>query len=290
MNIERYDRLGWKNKLFDSVNIAFLILLMLTMIIPFVNVLALAFSSGLASMQPDILLFPRDFSVEGFTIVWNSLNIWQPFLNSVIVTLVGTVLHVMLACIGGYVLIHPHVPGKKIMITFILVTMMIPQDAVMIPLYVVNKDLHLINTLSSLVMSGLVSGFSILLMRNFFMNVPYEMAESAQIDGAGDLRIFSTMYMRLATSGLATITLFEFVSRWNMLTAAILYINDSKKYTLQVALKAMIIDTSSTSSNYLVTTNVRMAGILITIIPLLAVYPFVQRYFMKGIMLGANKE
>ncbi|GGD95791.1 carbohydrate ABC transporter permease [Paenibacillus nasutitermitis] len=290
MNGERFDRLGWKNKCFDALNMLFLLILMLTMVIPFLNVISLAFSSGMASMQPDIILFPKQFSLEGFKIVWQSLDIWRPLMNSTIVTVVGTLLHVLLSSLAGYVLIHPYVPGRKTMVTFILITMMVPQEAVMIPLYVVNKDLHLINTLSVLVLSGLVSGFSILLMRNFFMNVPYEMAESAKIDGAGEFRIFLTMYMRLATAGLATITLFEFVGRWNMFTAAVMFINDDMKYTLQVALKSMIIDTSSVSSNYLVTTNVRMAGIIISIIPLLAVYPFVQKYFMKGIMLGANKE
>ncbi|WP_188540631.1 carbohydrate ABC transporter permease [Paenibacillus segetis] len=282
--------MGWKNKLFDCLNVMFLLLLMLTMIVPFINVVALAFSSGMASMQPDIILFPKDFSVEGFTIVWQSLDLWRPFMNSVIVTIAGTFLHVLLSSLAGYVLIQPYLPGKKLMVSFILLTMMIPQDAIMIPLYLVNKDLHLINTLSSLVLSGMVSGFSILLMRNYFMAVPYEMSESAQIDGAGMFRIFATMYIRLAKSGLATITLFEFVSRWNMLSAPVLYINDSSKITLQVALKSMITEASATSSNFLVTTNVRMAGILISIIPLIAIYPFVQKYFMKGLMLGANKE
>lgn len=290
MGIERFERMGWKNKIFDFLNAVFLLLLMLTMIVPFINVVALSFSSGMASMQPDIILFPKDFSVEGFTTVWQSLNLWRPFMNSVIVTVAGTFLHVLLTSLAGYVLIQPQLPGKKLIISFILLTMMIPQDAIMIPLYLVNKDLHLINTLSSLVLSGMVSGFSILLMRNYFLGVPYEMSESAQIDGAGMFRIFATMYIRLAKSGLATITLFEFVSRWNMLAAPVLYINDSSKITLQVALKSMITEASATSSNFLVTTNVRMAGILISIIPLIAVYPFVQKYFMKGLMLGANKE
>ncbi|AJY73489.1 carbohydrate ABC transporter permease [Paenibacillus beijingensis] len=290
MNRIRYDRQGALNKLFDTLNLLFLLFLMLTMIIPFLNVIALAFSSGVSSMQPDIILFPKQFSAEGFAIVWNSLDIWKPFLNSVIVTGIGTVLHVLLSSFAGYVLMHPFLPGKKLMVTFILITMMIPQEAIMIPLYVVNKDLHLLNTLTVLVLSGLVSGFSILLMRNFFLGVPYEMAESAKMDGAGELRIFSTMYMRLATPGLATVTLFEFVGRWNMFTAPVLFINDSTKYTLQVALKSMIIDANSTSGTYLLTTNVKMAGIIIAIIPLIAIYPFVQKFFMKGIMLGASKE
>ncbi|WP_274653628.1 carbohydrate ABC transporter permease [Paenibacillus humicola] len=287
---ERYDRLGWANKCFDALNALFLLALMLTMIIPFLNVIALAFSSGVASMQPDIILFPKSFSLEGFRTVWENLDLWRPFLNSAIVTVAGTALHVLLSCLAGYVLIHPELPGKRIMVTFILITMMVPQEAVMIPLYIVNKDLHLINTLSVLVLSGLVSGFSILLMRNFFLGVPYEMAESAKIDGAGEFRIFLTMYMRLATAGLATVTLFEFVGRWNAFTAAVMFINDSMKYTLQLALKSMIVDTGAVSSNYLITTNVRMAGIIISILPLLAVYPFVQKYFMKGILLGASKE
>ncbi|MCM3628469.1 carbohydrate ABC transporter permease [Paenibacillus glycanilyticus] len=287
---DRFERLGWKSKVFDALNVLFLFGLMLTMIIPFINVLALSFSSGIASMRPEIVLWPKQFSAEGYAIVWKSLDIWRPLMNSVIVTVIGTVLHVLLSSLAGYVFIYPRLPGKKIMLTFILITMMLPQEAIMIPLYVVNKDLHLINTLSSLVLSGLVSGFSILLMRSFFLNVPYEMSESAKIDGAGEFRIFLTMYMRLAAAGLATVTLFEFVGRWNMFTAPVMFINDSMKYTLQVALKAMIIDTSSNSGTYMVTTNVRMAGIVISILPLLAVYPFVQKYFMKGILLGASKE
>ncbi|WP_047013796.1 carbohydrate ABC transporter permease [Paenibacillus sp. IHB B 3415] len=290
MNIERLERRGWGNRTFDALNAIFLILLMLTMIIPFANVVALAFSSGMASMKPEIILFPKEFSIEGFGTVWNSLDLRRPFMNSVIVTVTGTLLHVLLSSMAGFVLIQPQLPGKKFMVSFILLTMMIPQDAIMIPLYLVNQDLHLINTLSSLVLSGMVSGFSILLMRNFFLSVPYEMCESAQIDGLGMLRIFTTIYIRLAITGVATVTLFEFVSRWNMLSAPVLFINDSTKITLQVALKSMITDASATSGNLLITTNVRMAGILISIIPLLAVYPFIQRYFMKGLMLGANKE
>ncbi|NQX46809.1 carbohydrate ABC transporter permease [Paenibacillus tritici] len=284
------ERRGWASRTFDALNALFLILLMLTMIIPFANVIALAFSSGMASMKPEIILFPKEFSVEGFGTVWNSLDLRRPFMNSVIVTLTGTFLHVLLSSLAGFVLIQPQLPGRKIMVSFILLTMMIPQDAMMIPLYLVNQDLHLINTLSSLVLSGMISGFSILLMRNFFLNVPYEMCESAQIDGLGMFRIFTTMYLRLAITGVATVTLFEFVSRWNMLSAPVLFINDSTKITLQVALKSMITDASATSGNLLITTNVRMAGILISILPLLAVYPFIQRYFMKGLMLGANKE
>ena len=281
---------SWQSIVFDFFNTIFLLFLLATMLIPIINTIALAFSSNFASMQPGIVLWPKQFSFDGFTTVWNRMELYRPFLNNVIVTAVGTLCHVVLSSMAGYVLIQRGLPGKKLMMTMIMVTMMIPGEAMMIPLYIVNKELHLINTLYSLILSGFVSGFSILLMRNFFLGVPYEMTESAKIDGAGDFRIFATMYMPLAKAGLATVTLFEFVSRWNQFLPAVLYINDPKKYTLQVALKSLIVDTDTTSSNFVITTNVRMAGIVIALVPLLIIYPYVQKYFVKGIFLGANKE
>lgn len=281
---------GIGGRVFDTINIVFLLLLVSTMVIPFMNTIALAFSTNFASMQPGIVLWPKEFSVEGFTTVWNRMQLYIPFTNNVIVTVIGTIGHVLLCSMAGYVLVQPLLPGKKLMVSLILVTMTIPGEAIMIPLYVVNKELGLLNTLTALVMSGLVSGFSVLLMRNFFLSIPIEMSESARMDGAGDFRIFVTMYMPLAKAGLATVTLFEFVSRWNQFTPALLYINKAAKYTLQLALKSLIVDSDTTSSNFIVTTNVRMAGILIALIPLLIIYPYVQKYFVKGIMVGANKE
>lgn len=277
-------------RLFDMINVLFLLLLVLTMVIPFINTLALAFSSNFASMQPGIVLWPKEFSLEGFSTVWNRMKLYLPFTNNVIVTVVGTLGHVFLSSMAGYVLIQKGLPGKKWMLSAILLTMMIPSEAIMIPLYIVNQDLGLLNTLSSLILSGFVSGFSVILMRNFFLSVPYEMSESARIDGAGDPRIFFTMYLPLASAGLATVMLFEFVSRWNQFTPAVLYINDSSKYTLQIALKSLIVDTDSTSSNFMITTNVRMAGIVIALLPLIIIYPYVQKYFVKGMFVGANKE
>ncbi|MHA2857256.1 carbohydrate ABC transporter permease [Paenibacillus lautus] len=284
------NKISLPGRLFDTINVLFLLLLVLTMVIPFINTLALAFSSNFASMQPGIILWPKEFSLEGFSTVWNRMKLYLPFTNNVIVTVVGTLGHVFLSSMAGYVLIQKGLPGKKWMLSAILLTMMIPSEAIMIPLYIVNQDLGLLNTLSSLILSGFVSGFSVMLMRNFFLSVPYEMSESARIDGAGDLRIFFTMYLPLASAGLATVTLFEFVSRWNQFTPAVLYINDSSKYTLQIALKSLIVDTDSTSSNFMITTNVRMAGIVIALLPLIIIYPYVQKYFVKGMFVGANKE
>ncbi|MEK8131013.1 carbohydrate ABC transporter permease [Paenibacillus filicis] len=274
---------------FDVINVLFLLFLMMTMIIPFLNTFALAFSTGFNSMQPTIVLWPEPFSLEGFATIWSKMKLYTPVQNNTIVTIVGTTLHVILASLGGYVLVQPGLPGKKTILSFILVTMTIPSEAVMIPLYVVYKDFHLINSLWAVINYGLIGGFSILLMRNYFSSIPIEMSESARIDGAGDWRIFFTMYLPLAKAGLATVTLFEFIGKWNHFTPALLFINQQAKYTLQIALKALVID-SDTSSNLMITTNVRMAGIVIAVLPLIIIYPFVQKYFVKGTMVGANKE
>ena len=156
----------------------------------------------------------------------------------------GTLLHVVLCCLAAYVLIQRELPGKAIMLGFILATMAIPGELIMIPLYIVNKDLGLLNSLWALIFSGMVSGFSIILLRNFFAGVPYDLAESAKIDGASDFHIFRTIYLPLSQAGIATIALFEMVGRWNQFLPVILYINDSSKYTLQVALQALVTENS----------------------------------------------
>ncbi|HVL22921.1 MAG TPA: carbohydrate ABC transporter permease [Thermomicrobiales bacterium] len=283
-------REGTSDRIFHAAVVVLLVVLVATMIIPFVNVLAVAFSAPLASMEHGIVLWPRQFSVDGFSTVWINLDLQRAFINSVIVTVSGTFLHVVLACFAGYVLIQRDLPGKRLMLVLILATMAIPGELIMIPLYIVNKNLGLLNTLYALIFSGLVSGFSILLLRNFFVGVPYDLAESAKIDGASDFHIFRTIYLPLSQAGIATITLFELVSRWNQFLPVILYINDSSKYTLQVALRALVTENLGTSGMSMVTPNVRMAGIVIAILPLIVIYPFVQKYFVQGITLGSVKE
>lgn len=278
------------DRIYQIVVILFLLIAMSLMIIPFWNVVAVAFSSALGSLQTGIILWPRDFTFDGFRVIWTNLGLERAFLNSVIVTFFGTVAHVLLACLAGYVLIQKDLPGRRLLVAFILATMAIPGELIIIPLFVVYKNLGLLDSLFALILSGMVSGFSILLMRNFFSGVPFDLAESARIDGASDFRIFRSIYMPLAKAGIATIALFEMVGRWNMFLPVILYINDSRKYTLQVVLRSLVTENQGNSGSAMITPNVQMAGILIAVLPLLLLYPIMQRYFVQGISLGAVKE
>lgn len=278
-----------RNKTFDRLNTVFMIVLVSLMIIPLLNAFAVAFSSDLASMQPGIAIIPKDFSVEGFETVIRKLQFWRPFMNSVIVTSIGTFLHVMLSALAGYVLIQKDLKYNNILVLLILITMMVPSQAILVPQYVVFKELHLLNKLTGLVISQLVSGFSILLMRNYFLGIPYALYESALMDGANDLVIFFKIYMPSAKPGLTTVGLFELVRRWNNFMSPLLYISDPNKYTLQLALRAIILPNDTTSTADVITYNVQMAGVVISFLPLLIIYPFVQKYFVKGINIGAVK-
>ena len=172
------------DRIYQIVVIVMLLLAMSLMIIPFWNVVAVAFSTPLGSMESGVILWPRGFSLNGFQIIWKNLGLERAFLNSVIVTFFGTIAHVFLACLAGYVLIQKDLPGRRLLVGFILATMAIPGELIIIPLFVVYKNLGLLNSLFALILSGMVSGFSILLMRNFFMGVPFDLAESARIDGS----------------------------------------------------------------------------------------------------------
>ena len=281
---------SYGDRVFNVVNIIWISLLILVMLVPFINVLAVAFSSDLSSFEQGIKLWPSEWSVSGFSTVWVNVGLEQAFINSVIVTSIGTFFHVALAAFAGYVLIQRDLPGKRLMILFVIATMAIPSELIMIPLFIVNRQLGLLNTLAALVFSGLISGFSILLLRNFFMSVPYDLWESAKIDGAGDFHIFRTIYLPLSQAGLATVALFELVTRWNQFLPVILYISDSSKYTLQVALQSLVSAEVGTSGMSMVSPNVQMAGIVIAVLPLILIYPLMQRYFVQGITLGSVKE
>lgn len=286
----RNEHLTGGDRIYKGAVVAFLLGAMAVMIIPFWNVIAVAFSTPLGSMESGIILWPQGWSLNGFEVIWTNLGLERAFMNSVLVTSVGTVAHVALACLAGYVLIQSDLPGRRLILVFILATMAIPGELIIIPLFVVYRNLNLLDTYYALILSGMVSGFSILLMRNFFAGVPFDLAESARIDGASDFHIFWSIYLPLAKAGIATIALFEMVGRWNMFLPVILYINDSRKYTLQVVLRALVTENQGHSGTSMITPNVQMAGILIAILPLVAMYPFMQRYFVKGITLGSVKE
>lgn len=277
-------------RIFSAVNITFLMILAMTMIIPFLNVLAVSFTTNLESYENTIKLFPREFSIIGYINLFRRVAIAGPLLNNTIVTVSGTLIHILLCSMAGFVLVRSRFPGKTLAVVLITVPMMIPFQMIIIPVFVTMRRFGLIDTLSSLILIDIVSTFSILLMKNYFESIPRSLEESAVIDGANEWIVFSKVYLPLAKPGIATIGIFQFVSRWNHFLPAVLFINSTDKYTLQIALKSLVVSSELTSTTQSVANNARMAGIVVSIIPLLLVYILAQKYFISGIMVGAVKE
>jgi len=276
--------------IFLIFNNTILIFLALTMVIPLINVVAVSFCTDLESYENVIKLFPRRPSMEGYIALFQRVAILRPFLNNVFVTVIGTFLHVLLCAMAGYALVRERFLGKVLVVIFVTIPMMVPFEMIIIPVFVTVKRLGLMDTLWAIIIIGIVSTFSILLMRNYFEGIPKSLEESAFIDGAGEFTIFFRIYLPLAKAGLATITIFQFVYKWNHLLPAILFLNSAEKYTLQIALKSLVITQELTGTTLSVANNTRMGGIVIAIIPLIIVYIFAQKYFIKGIMIGAIKE
>lgn len=273
-----------------AVMYLFLLLVGVIMFLPMWNVIVVSTTTALEASRSGVHLWWREFSLEGFQYVFEVTKLARPFLNSLYVTTVGTVIQVLLASFAGYVLIQRDLPFKNGLTSFIMLTMMIPGDLTMISIYQLNRDLGLLNSYAGLIINGLIAGSSILLMRNYFKSISYTLAESARIDGASELRIFAGIFLPISLPGLATVFFMDFVSRWNSITIPAAILTDEGMYTLPLKLKAMILSTSSVSGTAQIPENAIMAAIVITAVPLLLIYVFAQKFLLSGLNLGATKE
>ncbi|AGK98380.1 carbohydrate ABC transporter permease [Clostridium pasteurianum] len=286
-------KIKYKNSMIPGIrvlNYTMLLILFITMAVPMINVLAISFSTKLGSMQPGIRLFPDRFTLEGYKDVWTRVQLWRPFFNSLFVTILSTFIEIILSSMAGYVLIQKDLPFKKLMTTLIIVTMMIPGDLTLISIYSVNKQLGLLNTYTGLIVNSLVSGLSILLMRNYFLSVPESLAEAARLDNTGEFKIFWRIYLPLSVPGLATVTFIEFINKWNSLMIPTTLITQQDKYTLPLVIRALVFNQASQSGTDFIAPNTIMAAMVISIIPLILIYIFAQRFLISGMTIGASKE
>lgn len=262
----------------------------LIMVVPMWNVIVLSTSTALDADASGIKLWWNRFSLEGYRYVFRVSKLGRPFLNSLYVTTIGTVIQVILSALAGYVLIQRELPGKDFITSFIMLTMMIPGDLTIISIYQMNKQFGLLNSYTGLILNGLVSGFSILLMRNYFLSVPHSLAESARLDGASEFRIFRGIYLPISTPGLTTVFFIEYVGKWNAITIPATILTDENKFTLPLMLRSLILQNGvSTSGGMIVPTNAIMSAVVISTVPLVLIYIFAQQFLLSGMTLGATK-
>ncbi len=278
--------------IFDSFNITFLLLAAFVTLYPIWHELCLSFSSALESMKGGLFLFPRGFSLKAYQVVLESKYIASSYMNSIFVTITATFLSVILQAAIAYPLTKKGMPGQKIFL-FLLIFSMIFSGG-MIPNYLLIKNLGILNSLWALILPGLVSGFNVFIIISFFKNLPVELEESAFLDGATPIRIFIQIIIPLSAPVLATVALWEAVKNWNMFFNALIYINDRSKFTLPLLVNEVINGSKQMSSvesgvpSFAIASTVA-ATIMLVIAPILMIYPFLQRFFVKGVMIGSVK-
>ncbi len=234
-------------------------------------------------------LWPKRFGLDGYITVFSNSTLYRPLLVSVITTLAGTVLGLLLSTLGGYVLIQWKMPGRNILAGLLLFTMIFSGG--MIPTYLVVKNLGLTNTLLSVILLPAINVYNLVLMRNFFEGIPNALFEAAEIDGCSPFQTFYKIVLPLSKAALASIGLMFAVAYWNDYTNFKLYITNADLYNFQMKLRSLILGSDLPTALGSATENtVKNAAVMVAIIPFMFIYPFCQKYFISGINIGAVKE
>lgn len=278
---------------FSVFNYSFLIALGFTMLFPFLHVFAGSFSSGQAISQAKVTIFPVSFTLANFQAVLGNTGIWRSFAVTLFVTVVGTFVNLFLTALMAYGLSRKELKGRSLIILLVLFTMIF--QAPMIPSFLLVKSIGMLDTLWSLIIPSAISAFNLIIMISFFQNIPQALLDSAKIDGCGEYQTLWKIVLPLSMASLSTIGLFYAVGHWNGYFQAVMYITDSTLYPLQLKLRQLIVENQaeqmmqSASLTLQSLEGIKMATIVIASAPILFVYPFVQRHFIKGSMLGSIK-
>ncbi|HEY1093906.1 MAG TPA: carbohydrate ABC transporter permease [Glycomyces sp.] len=283
-------------RVFGVVNATLLVLLCVGMLYPFITVLAQSFSSSGAIKAGQVNFLPVDFNVDTYAAVMSNEQFWRNYGNTVLYTVVGTAIAMTLTTTYAFVLSKQHLKGRKVLIGIAVFTMFF--NGGLVPNYVLISALGMKNTMWALVLPGAISVFNLQVMKAFFENLPRELEEAAQIDGLGWYGIFGKIVLPLSKAVIATMVLFYSVAFWNDWFAAFLYLDKSELFPITLFLRNLIAGASTTASEGAaaagsttaqVSANIQAVTMILTVIPILTIYPFVQRYFVSGVMLGSVK-
>lgn len=275
-------------KLFRLFNGIFLAIVCIIIIIPIWNVVVTSFSQDKDVMGGAYLIIPKSFTLKNYIKVLNS-GYMRGFWNSMITACGGTAIAMLITVPMGYVLAQKNLLGRKIFMKLISITLVF--DAGIMPFYILIKTLGLIDSRWSLIIPFAVSTFNLIIVKNFMTSIPESLVESARLDGCNDIMVLIKIILPLSVPILSAVLLFYFVSFWNRYTEAVMFINNSSKYTMQVMLRALVFQSDgSLGEGNIVYDNMKMAVMVLGMLPVLVIYPFVQRYFVTGLMVGGVKE
>lgn len=274
---------------------AFIVLFTLACLFPIVYEVLLSFASKEDYLQSDFLIFPVHFNFENYKIILLQDRIPIAFLISVFLTVVNLVYSMAIDILAAYVLAQRDLPGRKIFFTFLLIPMFFSGG--LVPFYLTLRSLNLTNSLLGLILPFGVGGFNVILLRNFFAQVPNDIIESAKLEGASDFRVLWQFILPLSKAGIATISLFILVGKWNDWYWPMILLTEDNLFPLALELRnvlnstrADLIPDGSVDMNVIFAEGRNAAMIIVALLPIMAIYPFLQKYFVKGIMIGAIKS
>ncbi|MDQ1912584.1 carbohydrate ABC transporter permease [Paenibacillus sp. GD4] len=282
-------------KTFNGANVIFMALLGLTMVMPIIHVIAQSLSSNAAINTGRVAFWPVEFTLDNYLLILKDMSIWIAFRNSVIITVFGTLINLTATASLAYPLSRPEYLGRTKVLILVLVTLIF--SAPLIPNYLLIKQLGLLDTLWALMLPSAISAFNLFVMRSFFMNLPNELIDSGKMDGCGDFRTIWYIVLPLSKPAMATMGIIYAVSNWNTYSAAVYYINNRALIPLQVRLREIVftdmLGSSDPTAEMMLTVSpegIKMAVIVVATLPIMLVYPFLQKHFIQGMLVGSIKS
>ncbi|WP_284642463.1 carbohydrate ABC transporter permease [Paenibacillus silviterrae] len=285
------------SRLFDTVNISLLLIFALSTLIPFIYIIAGSFATQKELLERGFILFPTEFTLSSYEYIFSTGTLMKSMGVTIYITVVGTLINIFMTCLMAYPLARRDLDYRRPIQMAVIFTMLFSGG--MIPTFLIVKELGMIDTYWSLLIPGAISAFNLIILRNFFQQMPEGLEESAKIDGCSDPGILFRIVMPLSLPAIATFSLFYAVGHWNTFFSAVLYINDSTKWPIQVLLRQIVImsdggglgDSTALEADFVQPPeqSIKMAVIVVSTLPILIVYPFLQKHFAKGVLLGSVK-
>lgn len=287
------------DKIFSACNFIFMILMLCIFLYPLLNMVSISISNQYAILRADVTFYPIGFDASSYQLIFENQDLWRSIANSLFVSIVGCVLTLILTSVAAYPLAFGDFYGKKVFNALILFTMWF--NGGIIPTFLTIMELGLYDSLWALIVNSLLTAYNVVIVRSYFQSIPLSVVESARIDGANDYRILFQLIIPLSKPVLATVALWIIVGHWNDYLNSLVFLSSRKNYTLQLVLKELVLNAeasihnvsaaadSTTSGAAALGQQMRNGVLVVSMIPMIILYPFVQRYFISGVMLGSVK-
>lgn len=284
------------DKIFDAIVNALSALILVIVLYPLLFIVSASFSNPALVLNGEVLLWPKEITLEAYRNVFQNEQIWNGYMNSILYAAIGTTINLAMTTLAAYPLSRPDLPGRGVFMFVITLTMFFGGG--LIPTYLLVKSLGMVNTMWALIVPGAIATYNLIVMRTYFQSsIPWELQEAALIDGCSNGRLLTHIILPLSKPILAVMVLFYAVGHWNSYFSALIYLNNKDLYPLQLVLREVLMVSQADAvdsnvgleSKVLLAESIKYVVIIVSSLPVLLMYPFVQKHFVKGVMIGSIK-